>query len=71
MVWISKCYKSYSANVASTVSINSVDKKARYQMDCHILYIFLLVTILLIMLVTICYHRIKQLKNKNIKMKNN
>ena len=56
-----------STNVASTVSINFGDKKFRYKMDCYNLHTLLLVTILLFIITTICYHHAKhKLKQKNI-----
>ena len=38
---------SVSTNVTSTVSMNSNNQEVRYNMDCYILHIFLLVAILL------------------------
>ena len=45
-----------SKNVTRTVPINSDDKKVRYKMDCYILSTFLLVTILLFIIVFICFY---------------
>ena len=50
----------------STVLINSDDKKVKYKMDCYILHKFLLVTILIFIITTICYHYLKhRSKQKN------
>ena len=50
-----------------TVPINSNDEKATYKVDYYILHIFLLVTILILVIVTICYYCIKdRIKEKNI-----
>ena len=46
-------------NVTSTMSINFCNKKVRYKMDRFILDKFLLVTILLFIITTICYHYAK------------
>ena len=48
-----------STNVMSTVSINSDDKKAKYKMDCYILFRILLVIILLLIIAIICHHYTK------------
>ena len=45
-----------SLNVMITVSINSYDKKVRYKIDFYILHKFLLVTVVLFIIVIICYH---------------
>ena len=45
-----------SANVVTTVPIDSDDKKIRYKMVYYILHTFLLVTIILFMFTTISYH---------------
>ena len=45
-----------SLNVMITVSINSYDKKVRYEIDFYILHKFLLVTVVLFIIVIICYH---------------
>ena len=46
--------------------INSKDKKETYKMNYYILHTFLLVTLLLLIMVTICYYCIKhQSKQKN------
>ena len=42
--------------VTGTMSINFHNKKVRYKMDRFILHKFLLVTILLFIITTICYH---------------
>ena len=55
------------ANVMSSVSIKSEDIKVRYKMDCYILHMFLLVTILLFIITIIYYHCIKyKSKQKHI-----
>ena len=46
-------------NVTSTASINSDNKKVRYEMDCYILHSFLLVIILLFIIAIIFYHYAK------------
>ena len=57
IVWdeVKSVTDSVSTNVTSNVSINSDDKKIRYKMDCYILHMFLLVTILLFITVITCY----------------
>ena len=50
-----------SISIMFAAPINSNDKKVRYKMDYHIYHIFLLVTILLFMIVIICYHYKKQI----------
>ena len=45
-----------SLNVMITVSINSYDKIVRYKIDFYILHKFLLVTVVLFIIVIICYH---------------
>ena len=45
-----------SANVTSTVSINSNDAKVRYKINCCIMHTFLLVIILLFITAIVCYH---------------
>ena len=49
-----------SKKVTSAVSVNSDDKKVRYNMDCYVLYTVSLVIIVLFITVIICY----QLKQK-------
>ena len=44
-----------STNVMITVSINSDDKKVRYEIDCYLFYTLLLI-ILLFKIVIVCYH---------------
>ena len=48
-----------SANVMSTVSINSDHKKVRYTMDYYISHTVLLVVILLFIIAAIFYHYAK------------
>ena len=55
---IDKVDKSYD-NVADTVSINSYDKKQHVKWTIIIFYCFLLVTILLLEIITICYYFIQ------------
>ena len=56
-----------SSNVTSTVSINSDEKKVRYKINCYILHMLLLATILLFIIVIICYHYTKHSsKQKNM-----
>ena len=42
-----------STNDTSTVSIYFGDKKVRYKMDCYILHIFLFVTMLVFMIISL------------------
>ena len=44
------------ANVTSTLSINSDDKTERYNTDCNIFHLVLLVVIFLFKIAIICYH---------------
>ena len=52
---------STSTNATNTMSDN---KKVRYKMDCYVFHTFLLVTILLFIIVIICYHYAKRVKAK-------
>ena len=45
--------------VTSTVSVNSTDRKVRYNMDCYILHKILLVITLPCIITIICYHYAK------------
>lgn len=42
-------------NTSGTILVNSNDKKETYKMNYYILHTFLLVTILFLIIVTICY----------------
>ena len=48
-------------NVASTMSINSDDKKVRYKMHCYVLHTFLLLIVILLFRTAgfFCYHYLK------------
>ena len=46
-----------ATNVLSTASINCHSKKVR---DCYILHTVLSVTIILLIIIVICYHYVKQ-----------
>ena len=45
--------------IATNVTKNYHDKKARYKFDCYILYTILLLIILLLIITIICYHYAK------------
>ena len=51
------CYE--IVDTPETVPIYLNDKKARYKEDYYIFHTFLLATILLLIIVTICYHCLK------------
>ena len=58
---INKCDKYYTniillTNVASTLSINSDDKRVRCKTECYILYTFLLASILLFRITIVWYY---------------
>lgn len=55
-----------STNIASTVLVNSDNKKVSYKMDYYILYRFLLVTMLLFIVVIISYHYAKHRSKQEI-----
>ena len=62
MSWISvstNVTNTTTTNVPNTASINSMDKKVRYKMDCYTLCTVSLVTILLFIITIICYHYTK------------
>ena len=48
-----------STNIPSAVLINSDDNKWRYKMNCNILHMFWMMTILLFTIAIICYHYAK------------
>ena len=53
--------------ILTNVSTNSDHKKVRYKMDCYIFHTVLSVTILLFMIVTICYQYAKHMSTLKIK----
>ena len=54
-----------SANVTSTVPINFDDKKVKYKMDCYILNMFSLVTMLLFIIANIYHYYTKHRSKQN------
>ena len=54
---VTTCYE--VVGTLNTVLINSNDKKATYKANYYILDTFLLITILLLIIVPICYYFIK------------